>query len=226
MGAQDSWQLRVQCRDGDKVQGGTCGLWSAGENQGLSACEVPRNRDVLLRCHSRCGHQLQAGTWTHGRLPETVTQQLDFLTYNVFWDLQPDFAGSASPRRCYCSDQTQMSVSLGTSARPTPNSPKRFLLPGQVCWAICWDCPWPSETSLPACKVPRVPRRKADIGLIEGRHTRIPQCPQTQLLSWCGGFGADGGSWQSSAKDSATAPGRQPTLCPVPRGCHAPCHLL
>lgn len=35
-----------------------------------------------------------------------------------------------------------------------------------------------------------------------------------------------GGSWQSSAKYSAPAPGRQPTLGRVPRGCHTPCHPL
>lgn len=40
VGTPDSWQPRVQGRDGDKVQGGTCGLWSAGENQVLSALEV------------------------------------------------------------------------------------------------------------------------------------------------------------------------------------------
>lgn len=104
MGAQDSWLLRMTCRDGDKSQGATRSLQFPG------ACS-PVQPHIFLRHLSLRPPVPSWDTYTQ-LSPKTVTQRLEFLTYNsVFWDLQPGFAGSETPGKHCCSDQTQMKES-------------------------------------------------------------------------------------------------------------------
>lgn len=86
--ARVSRVVQITDGDGDKVQGGTCGLWSAGENQVLSALKV---RAAVTSSSCATPAVVTSSKVAHGHTvvsPRRSRSDWDFLTYDsFFWDL-------------------------------------------------------------------------------------------------------------------------------------------